>query len=92
MSTIVDIKVPDIGDFDDVEVIEVLVAATAVAVPLGLRLFDPLYRVDTVRHRATGGYGLGLAIARRAIEQHGGELQAINTGDGLRVIANLPAE
>jgi len=56
------------------------------------RIFDPLYRVDTVRHRATGGYGLGLAIARRAIEQHGGELQALNTGDGLRVIAVLPAE
>lgn len=56
------------------------------------RIFDPLYRVDTVRHRATGGYGLGLAIARRAMEQHGGELQAINTGEGLRVIATLPAE
>ncbi len=56
------------------------------------RIFDPLYRVDTVRHRATGGYGLGLAIARRAMEQHGGELQALNTGEGLRVVANLPAE
>jgi hypothetical protein len=26
------------------------------------------------------------------MEQHGGELQAINTGEGLRVIATLPAE
>ena len=56
------------------------------------RIFDPLYRVDTVRHRATGGYGLGLAIARRAMEQHGGKLQATNTGEGLRVTATLPAE
>lgn len=56
------------------------------------RIFDPLYRVDTVRTRASGGYGLGLAIARRAIEQHGGRLQAINTGEGLRIIATLPAD
>ena len=56
------------------------------------RIFDPLYRVDTERTRASGGYGLGLAIARRAIEQHGGRLQAQNTGTGLRVTAMLPAD
>ena len=48
-------------------------------------LFDPFYSTKE------SGMGMGLAIARRAIEQHGGELQAINTGEGLRVIANLPA-
>jgi len=55
------------------------------------RIFDEFYRVDTARTREKGGYGLGLAIARRAIEQHGGNLTAENTGNGLKVIVQLPA-
>ncbi len=54
------------------------------------KLFDSFYRVDTARQRTTGGYGLGLSIARRAIEQHGGSIRAENTGDGLAVTTNLP--
>ena len=54
------------------------------------RIFDPLYRVDRNRTRETGGYGLGLSIAKRAIEQHNGRLAATNTGAGLRVSATLP--
>ncbi len=54
------------------------------------RIFDPLYRVDRNRTRETGGYGLGLSIAKRAIEQHNGSLAATNTGAGLRVSATLP--
>ncbi|MEH6587976.1 MAG: ATP-binding protein [Halioglobus sp.] len=54
------------------------------------RIFEEFYRVDTARAREDGGYGLGLAIAHRAITQHGGTLSAQNTGSGLRVIASLP--
>ena len=54
------------------------------------KLFDSFYRVDTARERTTGGYGLGLSIARRAIEQYGGSIRAENTGDGLTVTARLP--
>jgi two-component system sensor histidine kinase CpxA len=54
------------------------------------RIFDEFYRVDTARTRQSGGYGLGLAIARRAIAQHGGRLQAENTGSGLAVTVLLP--
>lgn len=55
-------------------------------------IFVEFYRVDTARSRDAGGHGLGLAIARRAIEQHGGEVQAHNTGSGLRITILLPAQ
>ncbi len=54
------------------------------------RIFDAFYRVDRARSRDRGGYGLGLSIARRAVLQHGGEIFAENTGDGLRVTVSLP--
>jgi signal transduction histidine kinase len=53
------------------------------------RIFDEFYRVDSARTREQGGYGLGLAIAQRAIAQHGGSLSAENTGSGLQVNATL---
>lgn len=34
-------------------------------------IFDRFYRVDKSRHPASGGAGLGLAIARRIVELHG---------------------
>ena len=55
------------------------------------RLFDPFYRVAPDRDRASGGVGLGLAIARRAIQLHGGRVHAENANPGLRVIIHLPA-
>ncbi|QFU75722.1 HAMP domain-containing protein [Halioglobus maricola] len=54
------------------------------------RIFDEFYRVDTARSREDGGHGLGLSIARRAIELHGGTIRAENTGSGLRVTVSLP--
>lgn len=57
------------------------------------RIFEPFHRVDEARDRASGGVGLGLAIARRAIEAHGGTLGArVHTEGGLEVIAFLPVE
>jgi len=38
------------------------------------RVFEPFYRLDRSRDRATGGFGLGLAISRRALENQGGRL------------------
>jgi two-component system OmpR family sensor kinase len=40
------------------------------------RIFQPFYRLDRSRDRTTGGFGLGLAISRRAIESQGGSLTA----------------
>jgi two-component system sensor histidine kinase CpxA len=55
-------------------------------------IFGEFYRVDTARSRDSGGHGLGLAIARRAIGQHGGEVTAQNSGSGLRITVTLPAQ
>jgi two-component system OmpR family sensor kinase len=38
------------------------------------RIFEPFYRLDRSRDRSTGGFGLGLAISRRALEAQGGTL------------------
>jgi signal transduction histidine kinase len=54
------------------------------------RIFEPFYRVDAARQRETGGFGLGLSIARRAIDQHGGSITATNKHPGLRVTIQLP--
>lgn len=54
------------------------------------RLFDPFYRVEQDRNRGTGGVGLGLSIARRAVELHHGTLSASNAGPGLLVDIELP--
>ena len=52
-------------------------------------LFRPFYRVGEARTRKTGGIGLGLAIAERAIKAHKGTIAARNTGDGLMVEIRL---
>ena len=40
------------------------------------RVFFAFTRLDRSRDRATGGYGLGLAIVRLVLEQHGGKVTA----------------
>lgn len=54
-------------------------------------IFDPFYRVEKDRGRTSGGVGLGLAIAKRAIELHQGTMRAQNVKPGLRVEIDLPA-
>lgn len=54
-------------------------------------LFDPFYRVEDSRDRDSGGAGLGLAIARAALQAHQGSAQASNRPDGgLEVEMRLP--
>ncbi len=56
------------------------------------RIFEPFYRLDRSRDRATGGFGLGLSIARKAIELHGGILRVEQGAlGGARFILTLPA-
>ena len=45
-------------------------------------LFTPLYRGDSSRNRRTGGAGLGLTIAKRILQAHGGDLTAANAPGG----------
>jgi heavy metal sensor kinase len=44
------------------------------------RIFDRFYRVDASRSREEGGVGLGLAIARWAVEANGGQIELANEG------------
>lgn len=54
------------------------------------QLFQPFFRGGEARSRRADGYGLGLAIAQRAINLHGGTIKAQNTASGFAVDICLP--
>jgi two-component system sensor histidine kinase CpxA len=57
------------------------------------QVFRPFYRAGSGRATREGGAGLGLAIALRAVEVHGGQMRACNAeGGGLLVEARLPLD
>ena len=54
--------------------------------------FQPFARLEVARNGETGGFGLGLAIARSCVRAHGGELRLHNRAEGgLRAVIELPA-
>jgi two-component system sensor histidine kinase CpxA len=56
------------------------------------KIFEPFYRLDDARNRQTGGAGLGLSIADRAVRLHGGQLRASNRNEGgLEIEIRIPA-
>ena len=55
-------------------------------------IFERFYRGEKSRSRATGGAGLGLAIAKGIVEAHGGRIGAESTaGEGTSFLFTLPA-
>jgi signal transduction histidine kinase len=48
------------------------------------RLFDPFFTAKE------GGTGLGLALAKKIVDAHGGTLEAANTGRGAEFVVTLP--
>jgi PAS domain S-box-containing protein len=57
------------------------------------RVFDMFTQVDRTRARSRGGLGIGLALARRLVELHGGRLEARSDGPGRgsEFVVRLPA-
>lgn len=54
-------------------------------------IFERFYRGEPSRNRATGGFGLGLAIAKALVEAYGGTITASSTpGQGTRMTVELP--
>jgi two-component system, OmpR family, sensor histidine kinase CpxA len=54
-------------------------------------IFRPFYRLDQARNAQTGGFGVGLAIAERAVKLHNGQIRALNrAGGGTTIQISVP--
>jgi signal transduction histidine kinase len=73
--------------------VEVSVTDTGEGIPAEdlSNIFERFYRVDKSRARATGGSGLGLTIAKRLVEAHGGKIEVQSEpGKGSRFSFTIP--
>ena len=64
---------------------EVVVRDTGIGIPPDVlsRIFDRFHQADNSTTRRYGGLGLGLAIARELVHQHGGSIEAESPGENL---------
>ncbi len=77
------------------EIVSITIEDSAPGVPAEHlpHLFEPLYRLDEARNRATGGSGLGLAVSKTIVRAHGGTITAAPSPmGGLLVEVRLPTE
>ena len=56
------------------------------------RIFEQFYRVDSSRSSATGGAGLGLAIAKEIVTLHGGAIKAESMDENIKFTVLLPVD
>jgi two-component system, OmpR family, sensor histidine kinase BaeS len=58
-----------------------------------VRVFEPLFRLDSSRARVSGGSGLGLAVSQSIVRAHGGTIKAAtSTLGGLSMQITLPLD
>lgn len=72
--------------------VEMIVSDTGPGIPPEEleKIFERFYRADASRTRATGGFGLGLAIAREMVDAMGGRISVESTpGQGSRFTVTL---
>jgi len=77
---------------DDNIIINIKDNGIGIPVEVAKKIFKPFVRVDDSRNSQTGGSGLGLSIAYRIMQAHGGSLDLItDTNEGCTFIIILPA-
>lgn len=66
-----------ISVFPDDDGVRIVVADCGIGISpeAQAKVFEPFYRTDDSRSRATGGYGLGLSLTKSIVEAHGGSIQ-----------------
>jgi signal transduction histidine kinase len=75
--------------------IEIEIADDGPGIPVTLRgkVFDPFFKADNARAQNSGGFGLGLSIAREIVKRHGGDIALLSRQPvGLAVQIFLPAD
>jgi signal transduction histidine kinase len=74
-------------------IIDIIDDGPGIPEPERMKVFERFYRFDGARSRKKGGVGLGLAIARWAVEANGGLIEFRNKhGPGTHCRITLPAE
>jgi signal transduction histidine kinase len=77
----------------EAEHVQIRVKDYGIGIPEGevKRVFERFYRVDSSRHRKTGGTGLGLPIAKSITDAHHGTIRMESVeGEGSEVMVTLP--
>jgi signal transduction histidine kinase len=76
----------------DTSLVEIRDHGPGVSDELLSQIFKPFFRVEDSRDTSSGGIGLGLSIAMRAVQVHQGTITAENAKPGLKVQIMLPRQ